>query len=99
MSDAATICSGSVGIRIEIDFHDDINSADSLILRVQLPDFSVVEWEAIPVQDMPSHGVYVTQEGDLEQVGTYTVEPWVMYDSPVKKLPCTKFSFLVCRSV
>lgn len=73
---ANNIYIGDIGTLILIDMGEDVSEAVSPVFRVKKPDGTEVEWTA-EVGDTDNILQYTIVEGDLDQAGTYAVNPYL----------------------
>lgn len=76
-----TIYSGTVGAEVQIETGTDlVAGVTSVSITVRRPNGTVTAWEPDSV-DVLGTITYTTAAGDLDQAGTYTLQPVVSYDS------------------
>ena len=63
---------GDIGTEILIDMQEDISMATEHDLLVKKPDGSIVEWPATTINNNLK---YICKGGDLDQKGTYKIQP------------------------
>lgn len=64
---------GDIGIEILLNMQEDITGATSTVMIVTKTDGTVVSWAA--TISGTNFLRYVTIDGDLDQVGDYTIQP------------------------
>jgi len=72
----------SIGVAITVDAGIDLTSAASYQIRVLKPESgNEVAWQ--PTLNGTQYLVYVTDEGDLDEIGTYAVQAYAEWGNPV----------------
>jgi len=66
---------GDEGTIIDVDTFADLSSATTTIIKVFKPSGAIVEWPGSVVDGTKIR--YVTSQGDLDEVGTYTIVAYV----------------------
>ena len=85
---ANKIYAGTVGLLIRIDMGETISAATDYSLKVKKPSGLFAVWT--PTIGSPTEFYYVTEVGDLLDVGPYIIQPqltlgaWSGLTSPVK---------------
>ncbi|HIH03768.1 MAG TPA: hypothetical protein HA263_07970 [Methanoregulaceae archaeon] len=75
------IYTGTVGAEVEIATGTDlVTGVTAVTIAVRRPDGTVTAWEPDSV-DVIGVVVYTTVAGDLDQGGTYTLQPVVTYSN------------------
>lgn len=69
----ANIYINDIGTVIEIDMGENISTATGLVLEVQKPDLTRVEWT--PIIYGTNYLRYSVVAGDLDKVGKYLINP------------------------
>lgn len=72
---------GSVGIGIVVETGIDLNSSTSSVLNVKKPQGSEVVWDADVYQT--TKVIYVTEEGDFDEVGLYYIQARVEFGDSI----------------
>lgn len=70
------IYKNDVGTKIRLDAGSDISSATELKIKYLKPDGTKAEWPATP--EGTQFAYYITQEADLNVVGKYKVQLYVV---------------------
>jgi hypothetical protein len=84
-----------IGTLIKIDVHSDISSAISLGIAFKRPDKTIGMWSAVLV-DSTTIG-HVTVDGDLDQPGTWTIQPVI--DLPMWTGAGDQVNFVVEKNI
>ena len=68
---------GDIGFAVIADCGVDVTGAASVTFEVTKPDGTEVVWDAetTVVDGVPNYLVHYTREGDLDQPGTYKLQP------------------------
>jgi hypothetical protein len=66
---------GDIGTVIDVDLGENISTATSVAFSILKPDGTTETWEAEIYAD--NYLRYATQEGDLDQAGTYKIQPLI----------------------
>ena len=68
---------GDIGLALLADCGVNVTGADDITFEVTKPDGDVVEWDAevTSVAGVPNFLVHYTELDDLDQAGTYKVQP------------------------
>jgi hypothetical protein len=66
---------GDIGTAIIVELCEDVSTATSLLLKVEKPDGTRVDWVGSVYLDTKIR--YMTLEEDLDQVGSYLIQPYV----------------------
>lgn len=64
---------GEIGTEIIIEADSDISAASGVYLNVKKPDGTIVEWDGSVVSGIYIR--YISQSGDFDQAGEYSVQP------------------------
>jgi hypothetical protein len=65
---------GDIGTEIIVDTCSDISAATSVILKIEKPDGTKVEWTGVVYQTTKIR--YVIIEGDFDQAGKYLLQAY-----------------------
>lgn len=84
---------GDIGLALIADCGVAVTGASNIAFEVTKPDGSIVEWDAevTSVGALPNYLVHYTELGDLDQAGTYKMQPKFRLFSWVGKGETAKF--------
>lgn len=71
----AKVYVGDIGVVIKVNCEEDLTGADSHHLRVKKPSGTIETWETSIASGTWLH--HTTASGDLNEAGTYKVNPYV----------------------
>jgi hypothetical protein len=67
------------GLKITLDTKIDLSDATNCIIKCSKPDESSENWAAQVDPDNNNYIYYVTQDGDLNQIGDYQLQAYVEF--------------------
>ena len=72
---------GAIGLEITLHTYVDLSSAATRVIKVLSPSGASSEW--IPTLGGTNDLVYLTASGDIDEVGTYLLQSYAEWGSPV----------------
>jgi hypothetical protein len=82
------IYAGTVGLNINVDMKTTISAASAYSFEVKKPGGTTETW--IPTIETSTKFRYITESGDIDEIGTYVIQPhltlgaWTGHGLPVK---------------
>jgi len=69
-----------IGTQIIIDCGQDISTSTTSIFKVRKPDGTLVDWTATvtTIDTLPNYLSYYTQLNDFDQIGMYSIQPYIV---------------------
>ena len=85
---------GDIGTRLRTTLNDDLTGYSSINYKIKKPSGAILTKPCTPEDEINGIIYYDTIEGDLDEVGSYLIQAFVIFNSGSENLSVTK-SFIV----